>query len=107
MLSVVRIFFVVFGLLSIAGGLMGFLKARSAPSLIAGSVAGLLLLTSAFLMGTGQTSQALIIGFVVSLGLAGRFVPAYLKTKKPMPAGLMAVLGVIGVVLTLVALVQK
>jgi N-acyl-D-aspartate/D-glutamate deacylase len=41
------------------------------------------------------------------LALLGRFAPAYRKTKKVMPAGMMAVLGLVGVVLTAIAFFQR
>lgn len=103
-LSVTHIYLLVFGLLTIAGGVMGFVKANSKPSLIAGAVAGLALLAAWWLMGT-QGRAGVILGLVVSLALAGRFVGAYAKSKKMMPAGMMAALSVIGVVLTAASLV--
>jgi hypothetical protein len=36
-----------------------------------------------------------------------RFLPAFVKTKKPMPAGMMAALSMIGSVLSILALVKK
>ena len=50
MLAPTKIYFIVFGLLTIAGGIMGFVKAGSHASLIAGSLSGLLLLLGAFLL---------------------------------------------------------
>lgn len=76
---------------------MGFVKAKSRASLIAGGISGVLLWLASGLLGAGQTTAGAVLGGVVSLGLLGRFLPAYLKTKKAMPAGLMAALGVGGV----------
>ena len=45
-----KIYFIIFGLLTIAGGVMGYVKAGSTVSLIAGSISGLLLLLAAFLL---------------------------------------------------------
>jgi uncharacterized membrane protein (UPF0136 family) len=87
--------FALFGVASIAGGALGFKKAGSKASLIAGGISGLLLLIAAGLVVSGSVSTGLGLGIVTSLLLAGRFVPAYLKTKKPMPQGMMAVLSVI------------
>ena len=99
MLEIARIYLFVFGALSIAGGLVGYLKAKSAPSLIAGGIAGAALIAAGYLVGTsGKTG--LFVGLAVSFLLAARFVPAFRKTKKAMPAGLMAVLSVVGVVIT-------
>jgi uncharacterized membrane protein (UPF0136 family) len=106
MFEILRIYQFVFGVLTIVGGVMGFVKAKSNASLIAGGVSGLLLLVAGYLMGSASAQIGLILGLVVAVALAGRFVPSYLKTKKAMPAGLMAVLSVIGVVLGAVGLMQ-
>ena len=91
-----RIYFFVFGLLTIAGGVMGFVKANSKPSLIAGVSAGMLLVGSAALIGLTSSREAVAPAAVLSLLLAGRFVPAYAKTRATMPAGLMAGLSIGG-----------
>jgi uncharacterized membrane protein (UPF0136 family) len=46
------------------------------------------------------------MGLFVSLALAGRFGSAFAKTKKVMPAGLMAALGAAGVVLAVLGLLR-
>jgi uncharacterized membrane protein (UPF0136 family) len=96
-----------FGLLAIGGGVMGYVKAKSRPSLIAGGVSGGLLCIAGYLMGSGSVTGGLLLGLVQSAALAGRFVPSFLKTRRVMPAGLMAVLGVGGVALTLFGLVAR
>lgn len=96
MLPLVRTFLFVFGFVAIVGGVMGFVKAKSTPSLLAGGVAGALLLVSGYLLGTASAQAGLIVGAVVSVALAGRFVPTFLRTKKLMPSGMMAALSVIG-----------
>jgi len=95
-----RMYFYLFGVLAVAGGTLGFVKARSLPSLIAGTVSGFLLLLAAYLMG-GSPVVGCLLALLVSLALAGRFAPAYLRTRKLMPAGLMAVLGTVGVLMAL------
>jgi uncharacterized membrane protein (UPF0136 family) len=100
-----RYYLIAFGILTIAGGVMGFVKAKSKPSLIAGSISGLLLLTAAYLMLT-PGRPGVILGLLVSLALAGRFIGSYRKSKKVMPAGLMAILGIVGVILTALALLE-
>jgi uncharacterized membrane protein (UPF0136 family) len=101
-----KIYFIIFGLLTIAGGVMGYVKAGSTASIIAGSISGVLLLLAAFLLPQ-QFAVALILAGLVSLALAGRFVPAFFKTGKIMPAGMMAVLSVIGIVMAIVAWMKK
>ncbi len=102
MLDAARMYFYLFGVLAIGGGSLGFLKARSMASLIAGGVSGFLLLLSAFWMGPMRT-LGVGLALVLSVALAARFVPSYGKTRKLMPAGLMAALSVIGVVMALLA----
>ncbi len=105
MLDLARFYLFVFGVLTVAGGVMGFVKAKSKPSLIAGGISGVGLLAAGYLVSTGTMARTgLILGLVISLALAGRFVGAFRKTKKVMPAGLMAVLGLIGVAVTALAL---
>ncbi len=106
MLSFAKIYFIAFGLLTMAGGIMGYVKANSVPSLIAGGIAGILLAAGGFLLK--PDAMPIVIGLgVVSLALAGRFLPAFLKTQAMMPAGLMAVLAIIGVIIAAAAFFQK
>ncbi len=87
----------VYGVLLILGGAMGYAKARSVPSLVAGVVCGVI----AILLGLDYTWHfapiaALVLAVVLIL-LMGR---RYLNTRKAMPALLIVALSV------LVALVQ-
>jgi uncharacterized membrane protein (UPF0136 family) len=106
MLGLVRIYIFVFGVLTIAGGVMGFVKAKSTPSLIAGGSAGLLLLVAGYLMGTANVKAGLILAIALCTALEGRFIPAFVKTKKMMPAGMMAALSSIGFVLAILTFLQ-
>jgi uncharacterized membrane protein (UPF0136 family) len=106
MLGPAKIYFVIFGLLTIIGGLIGYLKAGSTISLIAGGIAGLLLLTAAYLI-PNNLAVALAIALVVSLLLAGRFVPNFIATGKMMPAGMMSLLSVIGMVVAALTWLKK
>ncbi len=107
MLDITKLYLFIFGALTIAGGVMGFVKAGSNASLIAGGVSGALLLVAGYLVASGKVQPGLILGIVVSIALAGRFVPAFLSTHKFMPAGMMALLSVMGVVITVLGLVKK
>ena len=101
-----KIYFVVFGILTIAGGIMGYIKAGSVASIIAGSVTGVLLLVAAFLLAEHRAA-GLATAFIVSLLLAAQFVPKFLRTGRVMPAGIMSILSVIGIIVALVAWVKK
>jgi uncharacterized membrane protein (UPF0136 family) len=106
MIGPAKIYFIVFGLLTIVGGVMGYAKAGSTASIIAGSISGILLLLAAFLL-PGNLAVGLALAAVVSIALAGKFVPAFVKTGQVMPAGLMSVLSVIGIIMAIVAWMKK
>ena len=107
MIDATKVYFFIFGVLTIAGGVMGYVKAQSIPSLVAGGGLGLLLLVAGALIMNKATTPGLVLGLVVSIALAGRFAPIFLKSQQMMPAGLMSVLGVIGIVMAAIALLKK
>jgi uncharacterized membrane protein (UPF0136 family) len=106
MIGPARIYFIVFGLLTIVGGVIGYAKAGSTASIIAGSISGVLLLVAAFLLPQ-HLALGLAVAALISIALAGRFIPAFLKTGHLMPAGLMSVLSVIGIIMAIVAWMKK
>ena len=106
MIGPAKIYFIIFGLLTIVGGVIGYVKAGSMASIVAGAISGIALIVAAWLL-PGNVALGLIIAGVVSIALAGRFIPAFMKTGKVMPAGLMAVLSAIGVVMAIVAWIKK
>ena len=83
-----------YGFLSIGGGVIGYGKSNSKVSLISGGVSGLLLLGSAVLMYLGKTWAIPIAAIIISL-LVAVFVVRWFKTKKPIPALPMIFLGVV------------
>jgi uncharacterized membrane protein (UPF0136 family) len=101
-----RIYFIVFGVLTIAGGTVGYVKAGSIASIIAGSIAGVLLLVAALLLSTHRTI-GLATALVVSVLLAAQFLPKFLRTGRVMPAGMMSILSAIGIIAIIVAWVKK
>ena len=105
MLNIARLYYFVFAALTAAGGVMGFVKASSKPSLIAGVISGLLL-AGAGLWMPSNAKGGCIFGIVVSALLLGRFLPAYLKKGAFMPAVPMIVLSIAGIVLAVVTLVR-
>ena len=106
MLGAAKIYFIVFGILTIAGGIVGYVKAGSVISIIAGSISGILLLGAAWLMPDHQAA-GLILALVVSVLLAGQFVPKFFSTHKLMPAALMSLLSVLGIVVAIAAWLRK
>ena len=105
MLALTTYYYFIFGGLTILGGVMGFVKAKSKASLIAGGVSGALILAAAWMVMSGRVQNGLILGLVVSSLLELRFFPAFVKTKKIMPAGMMTGLSMLGTVLSVLALV--
>jgi len=59
-----KIYFIIFGILTIAGGIIGYVKAASVPSIIAGGITGILLLVAAFLLPEHRAA-GLATGFMV------------------------------------------
>jgi uncharacterized membrane protein (UPF0136 family) len=101
-----KIYFIIFGILTIAGGVVGYVKAGSLPSIIAGSITGVLLLVAAFLLPEHRAA-GLATAFIISLLLAGQFIPKFLRTGRVMPAGMMSILSVIAIIVALVAWIKK
>ncbi len=106
MIGAAKIYFIIFGLLTIVGGIIGYASKGSVPSIIAGSIAGVLLLLSAFLF-PNHLVAGLAVALIVSLLLAGQFVPKFIQTGKAMPAGMMSILSVIGIVMAIVSWIKK
>ncbi len=106
MLGPAKIYFIIFGLLTILGGVLGYVRAGSMASIIMGSISGILLIVAALLL-PGNVVAGLALAGVVSLLLAGRFLPAFLRTGDFMPAGMMAILSVIGVIMAVLAWVKR
>ncbi|MGK7882336.1 MAG: TMEM14 family protein [Crocosphaera sp.] len=83
----------IYGILLLLGGIFGYTKAKSKPSLISGVISGLLLLISGVLQWQ-QISVGLILAQILTLVLAIVFAIRLWKTRKFMPAGLMLVVSV-------------
>jgi uncharacterized membrane protein (UPF0136 family) len=82
----------IYGILLIVGGLMGYVKAKSRPSLIAGLVCGFL----ALFLGYDYTWHfAPHVALVLSLVLIFLMGRRYLRTRKAMPALLIVVLSMV------------
>jgi uncharacterized membrane protein (UPF0136 family) len=82
----------IYGILLILGGAMGYVKAKSTPSLVAGLVCGFI----ALFMGYRYTWHwAPFVAFVLALVLILLMGRRYLNTRKPMPALPIVVLSVI------------
>lgn len=74
----------VFGIFSIIGGCIGWMKARSAASLMAGTLSGGVLLFCAAGLRQGSTPAAIGALFVAA-ALGGRFAMTWRRTRRLMP----------------------
>ena len=97
-----QIYFLIFGIIMVIGGIMGFVKARSVPSLVAGGISGLIFILSALSIPRGWYTW-MIVDLILSLLLAGRFLPSLVK-RKYNPAAYVVPLAIIGVILAAVVL---
>ena len=84
---------IIYGLLAGFGGIFGYLKSQSKPSLVSGCISGIILLVAAFMQIQGN-SLGLLISKVIILLLVIVFTVRLIKTKKFMPAGIMLIAGV-------------
>lgn len=83
-----------YGILTILGGIVGYVKSRSKVSLISGSCLGALVVGGALSFWQGQ-SWGLNLATAVTALLVLVFAVRWWKTGKIMPAGLMVCLGAI------------
>ncbi|MCX7592462.1 MAG: hypothetical protein N2235_01635 [Fischerella sp.] len=93
---------IAYGVITLIGGIVGYITAGSNVSLLSGSISGLLLIFAAFVQIQGKT-WGLILAAAVTAVLLVVFAFRLAKTHKFMPAGLMTVLGM----LTLAVIVNQ
>lgn len=87
----------VYAILVLVGGVFGYVKAKSLPSLIAGILGGLALLAAGWGVERGQ-SWGLPLALVLILALMVFFAARYARTRALMPGGLMAILSLLALV---------
>lgn len=86
-----------YGVFALVGGVIGYVKAKSKASLIAGLISGILLLGSAYGF-TQNVRAAHWISLVVALILGIRFTKKWVATRRVMPELLMSVLSLLTVI---------
>jgi uncharacterized membrane protein (UPF0136 family) len=104
--AVTKVYYLVFALLTIVGGIVGYVKAKSLASIVSGTVSGVLLIVASLLL-PARPILAGVIALCVSVLLAGKFVPDFVHKKAFVPGGLMALLSLASVLLTILALLPK
>lgn len=99
------VYYIIFGVLTVAGGVLGWVRAKSMASLVAGLASGLLLVAGGWLAGGGNRVGDWIVA-VVSALLLVRFGPAWARGKA-MPGAPMTLLSIIGLVVAAVVLTGR
>jgi uncharacterized membrane protein (UPF0136 family) len=79
----------VLGLLTAGGGITGYIRTGSVPSVVAGVTVGSLYLLGGYRIQNGL-KYGVELTLLASIVLAGSSVPRAIKTQKPLPAGLSA-----------------
>lgn len=87
-----------YGLFTVVGGVIGYVKAKSAASLVAGVVSGMILLTCAAGMRHASAAATLASGLVALL-LGARFTSTWIRRRRVMP-DLLMVIGSLAVLIT-------
>ena len=86
-----RLSLLILSIFVLIGGIIGYVKAKSKASLIAGTISAVLLAVS-FAYALSDPLHGLIAGLIVTVLLDGVFIMRLIKTKKFMPSGLMIIL---------------
>jgi uncharacterized membrane protein (UPF0136 family) len=109
MIEFTKWFYLVFGLLAAVGGYMGYKKAGSKASVIAGSICGVLLVAACLLLNATppQLNPALIIGLLVSVVILGQFLPKLLHHEFKPHIVLTSLLSTASLVVTIVSWYKK
>jgi uncharacterized membrane protein (UPF0136 family) len=90
-----------YGLLALIGGIIGYLKSRSQISLISGCCSGMLLLSGAVATLKGNP-WGLRMAMVVTTLLVIVFIIRWLKTRKLIPAAGMVGFGILALVVMVI-----
>ena len=95
----------IYGIFTLVGGVIGFLKAKSKASLIAGGIFGILLLICANGIKNGNLDSYIVAG-LISLVLGIRFFKTWLAKRKLMPDLLMVVFSVLSLIIIIVEIIR-
>ena len=101
-----EIYYIIFGVLTFAGAIIGYAKARNLPWLIIGILTGGVLVTAGGLILYGQTNTikiGLVLGLLAMATLSGLFIPKLMMNRAAPQVIVMAILSGVGMVLTLIS----
>lgn len=104
--NIAAAFYTLFGIVTIVGGVQGYLNAKSLPSLIAGGILGILLIIGGWQLLVHRVLGTVLV-LIASAAIGGRFIPAFIKKGDWWPAGTEAILAVLGLAFTLILYVKK
>ena len=95
----------VYGLIALAGGVMGYVNKGSKPSLIAGGVSGLALVVCGFGIWLGHI-WAVVVALIIALLLAGRFASSLAKQSRTGAGITRTVIGTVGVIMVIGGMIE-
>jgi uncharacterized membrane protein (UPF0136 family) len=93
----------VYGVIMILGGVMGYVRVGSKASLLSGVGLGLGLLASGYGVWHGS-ENSIVAAEIIALLLLVLFAIRYAKKRRFMPAGMLAVLSLVAVIIFWLAL---
>ena len=105
-MAVMQIVYVLYAVALLGGGVMGFVRAGSTPSLIGSSVFAAMAVAAAVLTGRNPTT-GIGLGLATAVLVAGFFLYRFLNSGKFMPAGAALAMSLIVLVISLVALAGR
>jgi len=101
-----EIYYIILGVLTLAGAVIGYVKTKELTCLVGGLLAGLVLIAAGVLLVCEQTNLVkigLILGLLATAVLSGRFIPKVMLNRAAPEVIVMAVLSGVGMILTLIA----
>jgi uncharacterized membrane protein (UPF0136 family) len=93
----------IYAVLLAAGGAIGYAKAGSKASLIAGSVSAILIFLCGLFSIFGSQRMAFILGATVTAALVIVFAMRFAKSRKVMPGGMMSLISLAALVFLVAA----